>query len=378
MIVDFGKIKIVNNFPGQRISGKNIYIIVTAAGKIEKIAEMIDELKNQGANIFIFPTPDALNLIEPLVKYKKDIYTDFNWHGPRRSIPEEDIVIVAPCTFNTFNKIATGIADNYPTTLVACSIGKKKKVFIVPAFNIDMWNHPQTMKSVATMESWGVIVIWPNITQEKVSMMDYGKTLDRVYIETSKIIYDSAQVTSPEIAKMLKSARDRYYPDFKKIGKRQEGEGTNSLTNGNYSSRIENTNWFLITCTGSKLGSLVPKELTLVNMDSTDKVVWAGEKMPSCDTPMHIEYYRNTDAKAIAHSHCSKITYSEEFDDCRTPEYVRYGKFEPIKETVSRLINNDGFLILKFHGEIGIGNNLSEAYMKINNFFQKVSLNEKN
>lgn len=376
--MDSGKVKIVNKFPRQTIAGKNIYFIITAAGKIEKIADMIDELKDQGANVFIFPTPNALNLIEPLTKYKKDIYADFNWHGPRRSIPEEDIVIVAPCTFNTFNKISAGIADNYPTTIVATSIGKKKKVFIVPAFNIDMWNHPQTMKSVATLESWGGIIIWPDITPGKVSMMDYGKALDRVYIETSKIIYDSVQVTSPEVVKMLKSARDKYYKDFKEIGERQEQEGTNSFTNGNYSSRVKNTSWFLITSTGSKLGNLAPEDLTLVNIDDTDKVIWAGEKMPSCDTPMHIEYYRNTTAQAIAHSHCSKITYSEKFNDYKTPNYVRYGKFEPIVPTVPQLILNDGFLILRFHGEVGIGSNLNDAYAKISKYFKLTSQNDKN
>lgn len=362
--------------PKQSISGKNIYIVVTSAGRIEKIAEMTDELIANGANIFIFPTEKALNLIDPLKKYSDRIYKDFNWHGPRRSIPQEDIVIVAPCTFNTFNKMSLGIADNYPTTLIANAIGKRKRIIIIPSLNKDVWNHPVTMESVKRLESWGVIIIWPETTNGKVSMMDYKKALDRLYIEESKIIFDSEQVISPEITNLLVESRNKYFQNFVDLGKIQEREGTNSFANGNYSLKID-VNWALITATGSKSGNLSPEDLTLIRLDTLDKVVWAGAKMPSCDTPMHIIYYRDTSAQAIVHSHCSKMTYSDDLEIYKTPEYVRYGRFDSVEQSVSLLLKNDGFVILKFHGEVGIGETLLDAYSKIKHYFELICKNDK-
>ena len=362
--------------PKQSISGKNVYVVVTSAGRIEKIAEMIDELIANGANIFIFPTEKALNLIDPLKKFSDRIYKDFNWHGPRRSIPQEDIVVVAPCTFNTFNKMSLGIADNYPTTLVANAIGKRKRIVVIPSLNKDMWNHPVTKESVKRLESWGVIIIWPETTNGKVSMMDYRKALDRLYIEESKIIFDSEQVSSSEITNLLGESRNKYFQEFVALGKIQEQEGTNSFTNGNYSMKVDD-NWALITATGSKSGNLSPEDLTLIRLDTSDKVVWAGEKMPSCDTPMHIIYYKNTNAKSVAHSHCSKMTYSDELEIYKTPEYMRYGRFDSVAPSVSLLLNNKGFVILKFHGEVGIGETLLDAYSKIKYYFDKISKNDK-
>ncbi len=362
--------------PRQTISGKTVYLVVTAAGKIEKIAEMADELIGQGCNVHLFPTEKALNIIEPLKKFSDNIHEDFNWHGPRRSIPEEDIVIVAPCTFNTFNKIALGIADNYPTTLVATAIGKKKRVLVIPAFNKDMWNHPQTMESLKKLESWGVIIIWPNITKEKVSMMDYRRALDRLYIEESKIIFDSEQMSDPQTLELLNNSRKKYYEVFRTLGETQEKDRTNFSTNGNYSIRVDD-NWALITSTGSRLGNLALQDLTLINLKTKDKVAWCGEKMPSCDTPMHIVYYQTTGTNAIAHSHCGPMTYSDALEEYKTPEYVRYGSFDAIIPTVPHLQKNNGFMILRFHGELGIGNTLNDAYSKIKHYYQMILNNEK-
>lgn len=356
----------------QTIFGKNIYLVVSAAKKIEKVPEVVEELLTQGANVFIIPTTNALNMSDYLYEYQHLIYSDFDWGKNSKQLPEEDLVMVLPCTFNTFNKISFGIADNYATTLVASAIGNRKKVFVAPAFDKKLWDHPQIAESVKKLESWDVAVVWPEISSEKVTMMDYRKILDRLYIEESTIIFDSEQLISDELLDLLKSAREKYFQEFTNIGKYQEQAGTNAFTNGNYSVKLENQKWMLITRTGSSLGNLSSEDLTLVNLEATTKVVWVGDKMPSCDTPMHIVIYNNTDAKAITHSHCSCITYDETLEKYKTPDYIRYGRFDTILSTIDQLERNGGFIILKYHGEVSTGKTLNEASRKITKIFKQV------
>lgn len=344
--------KIETIIPKQTIAGRNVYLIVTAARGIEHVAEMARELEQQGANLYIFPTPNAQHLLTPLLKFEEKIRRTFNWTGAGKSIPEEDLVIVAPCTFNTFNKLAAGIADDYCTTLAAAAIGKGKRVIVVPAFNKALWDHPQTKLSLNKLQDWGVILIWPEISSQRVAMMDYGKILDRLYVAMAPIRFDSVRVESPELAERLNKARMSYYPIFKEIGEKQEANGTNSWTNGNYSVKVPNSDWMLITRSGSTLGRLRPEDLTLVSRKPNEEVIWTGDLMPSTETPMHLVYYRRTDAQAIIHSHCTKITYAANMGGYRTAHYVRYGKFDTIEPIVPQLLANNGFLILSIVSKI--------------------------
>ena len=366
------------SIPKQSISGKNIYLIVSAAKKMRVVPEVADELLAKGANVFIIPTENALKMPDYLSKYRHLIYSDFNWRGNGKQLPEEDIIMILPCTFNTFNKISSGIADNYATTLIATAIGNSKKVYIAPAFDKTLWNHPQTVESVKKLESWGATVIWPEITSKKVSMMDYRKALDRLYIEESTIIFDSEQIFTDELLDLLKTARKRYIQEFVKIGKYQEQVGLNAFSNGNYSVKLENQKLMLITRTGSSLGNLSPEDLTLVSLENMNKVVWVGDKMPSCDTPMHIVIYNNTNARAITHSHCSRITYDETLDKHKTADYIRYGRVVIILSAIDQLERNNGIIILRYHGEVGIGQTLDEASRKITKLLEQVGKINKN
>ncbi len=70
-------------------------------------------------------------------------------------------MLVAPCTFNTFNKLALGLADNLATSMVADALGAECPVFIVPAMSFGLWNHSQTRISEAKLKEWGCTIIPP-------------------------------------------------------------------------------------------------------------------------------------------------------------------------------------------------------------------------
>lgn len=54
--------------------------------------------------------------------------------GPR-TLPTTDTVIVAPATYNTINKLALGISDNYALGSLAEAIGRRTPIVVVPFVN---------------------------------------------------------------------------------------------------------------------------------------------------------------------------------------------------------------------------------------------------
>ncbi len=79
-------------------------------------------------------------------------------------------MLVAPCTFNSFNKLAHGIADTLATSMVADALGAACPVFIAPSMNHGLWNHPQTRGSYARLTAWGCTIIDPQISERQVVM----------------------------------------------------------------------------------------------------------------------------------------------------------------------------------------------------------------
>lgn len=54
-----------------------------------------------------------------------------------------DIVLVAPCSANTLAKIAGGLCDNLPTSLLR-ALAPTTPTYIFPAMNTHMYEHPLT------------------------------------------------------------------------------------------------------------------------------------------------------------------------------------------------------------------------------------------
>lgn len=76
--------------------------------------------------------------------------------------PRPDAVLVAPLTFNTATKWALGIADTYPLSLLAESLGARKPIVAVPFVNESLWGHPSWSGTLATLRGAGVTLVDPH------------------------------------------------------------------------------------------------------------------------------------------------------------------------------------------------------------------------
>ncbi|WP_084556702.1 flavoprotein [Hamadaea tsunoensis] len=76
-----------------------------------------------------------------------------------RATAAADALIIAPATFNTINKIAAGIADNYALASAAELIGRGVPTVIVPFVNSALARRPPFGNSIAALQAEGIRVL---------------------------------------------------------------------------------------------------------------------------------------------------------------------------------------------------------------------------
>lgn len=69
-----------------------------------------------------------------------------------------DLILLAPATANTINKMAAGIGDDLINTLFLAH-DFKKPFLIVPAMNTKMYEHPTTQKSLSELKKMGLQIL---------------------------------------------------------------------------------------------------------------------------------------------------------------------------------------------------------------------------
>ena len=69
-----------------------------------------------------------------------------------------DAVVVAPATANLIARLANGLADDLLTTLCLATTAP---LFLAPAMNVRMWQHPATQRNVAGLAADGATILGP-------------------------------------------------------------------------------------------------------------------------------------------------------------------------------------------------------------------------
>jgi Flavoprotein len=78
-----------------------------------------------------------------------------------RPRPPRGVVLFAPCSFNSLNKLAHGIADSLALSVAAEAIGRHTPVIVGPSLNAPLLDHPEARASLRKLPGWGVIIVPP-------------------------------------------------------------------------------------------------------------------------------------------------------------------------------------------------------------------------
>lgn len=149
------------------LKDKNIILGVTGGIAAYKAANLTRLFVKAGANVKIIMTEAAKEFITPLTLAtlsKNPILVDFynpengDWNSHVDLGLWADAFVIAPATANTMGKMANAIADNL---LVTTYLSARCPVFVAPTMDLDMYQHPANIKNMATLESYGNILIEP-------------------------------------------------------------------------------------------------------------------------------------------------------------------------------------------------------------------------
>ena len=158
---------------------KRILLIICGGIAAYKSLEIIRLLKKKDAQIKTILTKNANKFITPLSVVslsQEKVYSDLFDHKNESEMDHislsrwSDVILIAPATANTISKIAFGIADDLASTTVLAS---DKKIFLAPAMNVRMWEHPSNKDNINKIRNIGCEIIGPEIGD--MACGEYGK-----------------------------------------------------------------------------------------------------------------------------------------------------------------------------------------------------------
>ncbi|MDJ0513189.1 MAG: bifunctional phosphopantothenoylcysteine decarboxylase/phosphopantothenate--cysteine ligase CoaBC [Methyloceanibacter sp.] len=149
------------------LNGKRILLIVGGGIAAYKALELVRRLRDRGASVRVVLTDGGAQFVTPLsfaVLSGEEAFTDlFDLKGEAeighiQLSREADLVVVAPATADLLAKMANGLANDLASTVLMAT---DKTVLVAPAMNVRMWEHPATMRNVATLRADGVRFVGP-------------------------------------------------------------------------------------------------------------------------------------------------------------------------------------------------------------------------
>lgn len=149
------------------LAGKKIVLGITGSIAAYKACYIIRGLIKAGAEVQVVITPAGKEFITPITLSaltQKPVISDFfsqrdgTWHSHVKLGLWADAMLIAPCTASTLGKMANGVADNM---LVTTYLSMKAPVFIAPAMDLDMYQHPTTQQNMERLRSFGNHIIEP-------------------------------------------------------------------------------------------------------------------------------------------------------------------------------------------------------------------------
>ena len=166
-------------------------VVVGVSGGIAayKAAELVRLLAERDYRVQVVMTRSAREFIRPLtfaaLTGEKVITDLFPEPGKEADLEnaiehiavaqEADLLLVTPATADILAKFATGLADDFLTTMQLAYTGP---LVVAPAMNTNMWDHPATRENIKTLRERGVSVVEPEAGELACGMVGPGRLAD--------------------------------------------------------------------------------------------------------------------------------------------------------------------------------------------------------
>ena len=139
-----------------------LYVVACGAEVTGELPGFVESVLAQDWDVCVIATPDAVRFFDGgrvALMTGHPVRTAFKDPDQPDVLPAPDVLLLAPATFNTINKLAAGISDTLALALLNEAIGLRRPMLAAPWANAALGSHPAFIDSIAKLRSWGVDVI---------------------------------------------------------------------------------------------------------------------------------------------------------------------------------------------------------------------------
>jgi phosphopantothenoylcysteine synthetase/decarboxylase len=160
-----------------------VYLVISGTTTSARCPELLRGLVALGfASVIALPTPNASRTIalRELADVAGAQVVESYFDLAIRPRPPRGVLLFAPCSFNSLNKLAHGIADSLALSVAAEAIGRRTPVIVAPSLNQPLLDHPMAQASLRTLPLWGVTIVPPVDDGEGPRLAPTAQLLDAV------------------------------------------------------------------------------------------------------------------------------------------------------------------------------------------------------
>lgn len=147
------------------MSNRTLYLFAAAAPPVFDVARVVEDAQARGWDVCLGFTPTAARWLEPSLNglaalTGHPVRSEYKQPGQPDVWPPADVILFAPATFNSMNEWALGLTSKFVVGVVAEGIGKGIPTVAMPCVNAAYVQHPQFDRSVETLRTAGVTVLY--------------------------------------------------------------------------------------------------------------------------------------------------------------------------------------------------------------------------
>ena len=159
-----------------------------------KAAELTRLWIQEGIDVQVVMTQAACGFITPVTMQAlsgKPVYVDM-WDGRIGNnmahidlSRDRDAIVVAPASADMIAKLAHGLCDDLLSTLC---VARECPLFVAPAMNRQMWEHPATQRNIAQLRADGVTILGPGSGDQACGETGMGRMLEAAQIAEDVLV----------------------------------------------------------------------------------------------------------------------------------------------------------------------------------------------
>lgn len=181
---------------------KNLLLGISGGIAAYKSAELVRLLVKQGINVHVVMTESATRFVTPLTFQAlsgNPVHTGLWDEDSSRGMAHIDLsrnvdaILVAPASADFIAKLVHGHADDLLSTLC---LARDCPLFVAPAMNRQMWQHPATQRNIAQLQQDGVRLFGPESGAQACGETGMGRMLEAEDL-LAELLAASAPGTTP-------------------------------------------------------------------------------------------------------------------------------------------------------------------------------------